>query len=178
MNESTKSTALSITPDTKVASLLKAYPHLEEILIRMTPAFAKLQNPILRNTVAKIASLRQAAQIGKIPLGTLINELRRQAGQDTMENLPESIDGASAVPLWFDEGKISQTLDAIPIVESGGHPLNQVMDELSHLKSGSIYKLITPFIPAPLHEIIRQKGFEIYLLEEKENLIISYFYKS
>ena len=51
---------LIITPKTKVLQLIEAYPHLEDVLIEYVPAFKKLKNPILRNTVAKIATLQQA----------------------------------------------------------------------------------------------------------------------
>ncbi|MFH1755446.1 MAG: DUF1858 domain-containing protein, partial [Candidatus Latescibacterota bacterium] len=54
----------SITPDMKVSALLEAYPELEDVLIGIAPAFKKLRNPVLRRTVAKLTSLRQAAQVG------------------------------------------------------------------------------------------------------------------
>jgi hypothetical protein len=47
---------LIITPQTKVGELLDAYPELESILFELSPAFAKLKNPILRKTVARIAT--------------------------------------------------------------------------------------------------------------------------
>jgi len=45
---------LIITPKTKVLQLIEGYPKLEDILIGYVPAFEKLQNPVLRKTVAKI----------------------------------------------------------------------------------------------------------------------------
>ena len=57
---------LIITPKTKVLELIETYPELEDILIEIAPAFKKLKNPILRKTVAKIATLQQAAAIGNI----------------------------------------------------------------------------------------------------------------
>lgn len=55
------STELIITPKTKVLQLIETYPQLEELLIEMVPTFEKLKNPVLRRTVAKIATLQQAA---------------------------------------------------------------------------------------------------------------------
>ncbi|MEO2194672.1 MAG: DUF1858 domain-containing protein [bacterium] len=43
---------LEITPSTKVAELLAAYPELEAVLIGMAPPFKKLKNPVLRRSVA------------------------------------------------------------------------------------------------------------------------------
>ena len=70
-----------ITPDTKVAALLADYPELEEVLIAIAPLFQKLRNPILRHSVAMVASLRQAAAIGKVDVEEVVNKLRAEVGQ-------------------------------------------------------------------------------------------------
>ncbi|WP_158602621.1 hypothetical protein [Proteiniphilum sp. X52] len=41
---------IDITPDTKVAELLKSYPELEGIILQFSPAFAALKNPVLYST--------------------------------------------------------------------------------------------------------------------------------
>jgi hypothetical protein len=66
-----------ITPKTKVLQLIEAYPQLEDVLIAYVPAFKKLKNPVLRKTVAKIATLQQAASIGNVQVSDLINHLRK-----------------------------------------------------------------------------------------------------
>ena len=48
---------VEITSQTKVAELLEHFPELEETLIAMAPPFKKLRNPVLRRSVAKVASL-------------------------------------------------------------------------------------------------------------------------
>ncbi len=49
----------AIIPDSKVGALLQEFPQLEDVLIQMSPAFGHLRNPVLRKTVAKVATLRQ-----------------------------------------------------------------------------------------------------------------------
>ena len=66
----------AITPETKVATLLECFPELEEVLIGLAPPFKKLRNPVLRKSVAKVASLRQAAAVGRVPIEQMINLLR------------------------------------------------------------------------------------------------------
>ncbi|WP_051522439.1 DUF1858 domain-containing protein [Porphyromonas gingivicanis] len=64
---------LLITPETTVADLLEYYPGLEQRLLELSPSFAKLKNPLLRRTVARITTLRRAAQVaGLMPLIWLI----------------------------------------------------------------------------------------------------------
>ena len=46
--------------------IINAYPELENELVNYVPAFEKLKNPLLRHTVAKVATLQQAATIGRV----------------------------------------------------------------------------------------------------------------
>ena len=73
---------LLITPDVRVAQLLEVYPELEAVLVSLSPTFQALKNPVLRRTVAKVATLRQVASVGGIGLGILINRLREAVGQE------------------------------------------------------------------------------------------------
>jgi len=74
---------LLITPKTKIFDLLEAYPELEETLIAVAPAFKKLKNPVLRNTITKVATLTQAAMIGGLKVEELIFKLRTEVDQST-----------------------------------------------------------------------------------------------
>jgi hypothetical protein len=48
---------VAINPDTTVGALLDADPELDAVLIEAAPAFAKLRNPVIRRTVAKVISV-------------------------------------------------------------------------------------------------------------------------
>src|SRR5690606_19201848 len=91
-----------ISPKTKVLQLIETWPQLESVLIDYVPAFSKLKNPVLRKTVAKIATLQQAAAIGNVKVEDLINRLRKEVGQD----LPGETQGIGyniSRPWWMDE---------------------------------------------------------------------------
>jgi hypothetical protein len=140
---------LIITPKTKVLELIETYPEMEDILIEIAPAFKKLKNPVLRKTVAKIATLQQAASIGGIKTEELINRLRKEVGQ-------ENITGDAGVeynykkPAWFAEEKITKRFNASEMLAAGEHPVNQVIADLKQLEEGNIYLLVAPFLTAPL----------------------------
>ncbi len=74
-------TNIKIDPFTKVSDLLNAYPELEETLIAIAPPFKKLRNPILRRSIAKIATIKNISSVGNIPLNELINKIKKAAGQ-------------------------------------------------------------------------------------------------
>ncbi len=176
MKENEGSRKLVITPDTKIGALLDTFPELEELLTEMAPAFSKLQNPILRKTIAKIATLRQAAEIGNIPLGELINRLRCAVGQETRENITgQNTTSSGEKPDWITGGKIIDTLDARPMLADGEHPVQLVMSRIDGLGEDELYCLITPFKPVPLIETAEKKGFGTWTEKISEQEFYTYF---
>lgn len=167
---------IQITPETKISQLLDSYPELEETLIEITPAFKKLKNPVLRKTIAKITTLRQAAKIGNVSLAELINRLRGELGMALSEHISEDNNSEShARPAWFNESKITNTVDARPMLEAGQEPVKFVFKDLNQLESGQIFELITPFEPAPLIQMAKEKGFQVWIQKVTNDVVKTYF---
>lgn len=142
---------LIITPKTKIFDLLEAYPQLEDILISEAPAFKKLKNPVLRKTIARITSLSQAAVVGGLKVEDLINKLRLEVGQTTVDSLEvDSGNYTKEKPDWFDASKISESIDIREMLNAGEQPVHEVMSLIQKLNENEILKVIAPFIPAPL----------------------------
>lgn len=160
-----------ITPDTRLHALLSNYPALEDKLISMSPAYAKLKNPVLRRTIGKVATLRQVAEIGKIPLGEFINTLRKETGENR-EYLEDDTSRKDDADFALN---IVKTLDARPLLEEGIHPLGQVLAEVEHLEGDQVYELVTPFLPLPLIEKVKEKGFAAKSKEINSNEVRTYF---
>jgi hypothetical protein len=170
---------LDITPKTKVGQLLEAYPQLEETLINIAPAFKKLRNPILRKTIARVTSLRQAAKVGSVSVAEMINRLRREASlAETHHIAHDSSDEETLRPKWVDDSKILSTIDACPMLDAGEQPLGKVMSALNKLAQGEILVLITPFVPAPIIDKARDKGFKVWYYHSGEEEVRIYFMMS
>ncbi|MDD3716931.1 MAG: DUF1858 domain-containing protein, partial [Candidatus Marinimicrobia bacterium] len=140
---------LIISPKTKLMAVLEEYPQLEQVLINYVPMFTQLKNPVLRKTVARIATLQQVANIGKVPVEDLINRLRNEVGQDLYSGTSDT-SYITAEPEGFDKKKISGELDIHAMLEAGEQPVILVLAELNKLSAGSAYKVSAPFLPAPL----------------------------
>jgi hypothetical protein len=154
---------LAITPETKVGELLEAYPELEETLVGFAPAFSKLKNPILRKTVARVATLAQAARVGGVEVRSLVGALRQAAGlpgEPTVAEAAASGEVLDAPPAWHDEAKVAARLDADEILAKGDHPLGAVQGAAAALPRGDELLLVSSFLPAPLVDAMRKKGFE------------------
>ena len=160
---------LQITPQTIVADLLKTYPELEDKLIEIAPVFKKLKNPVLRKTIAKVTSLKQAATIGSVALPTLINELRKVVGQELLVKSEEQSSAIVEKPGWVIEENIKLTYDAREDLENGVHPVSKVVKDIETLSGDELYLLITPFIPLPLIDIVNKKGFIAHSEKTEEN---------
>jgi hypothetical protein len=166
-----------ISPKTKFGELLDAFPHLEKILLELSPAFAKLKNPVLRKTVARVASLQQAAVVGGLKVDELVNRLRREVGQDEFSGSGEEGNYlVTSPPDWFDADRVTQYFDAIPILNSGGSPMAVVISIARSLSYGEILELKTPFVPAPIIDMLITLEFRSFSMRMDEN-ILNYFEK-
>ena len=165
---------ITITPKTKVAELLEAYPQLEQTLIGYVPAFEKLRNPVLRKTVARITTLQQAAAIGGVKVEELINRLRKEVGQDSFST-GEATAYITEQPRWFCETRVVTELDAGTMLAAGEQPVNQVIADLQALAQGDIYKLVAPFLPAPVVDKASSLGISHWVTRKDDQEFVIYF---
>ena len=165
-----------ISPKTKVLALIEAYPQLENTLISYVPAFEKLRNPVLRKTVARIATLQQAAVIGNVKVEELINVLRKEVGQDLIAGAAEQ-EINTVMPHWYDPSMVKQEADIRPMLAAGEQPVNQVIADLNKLEPRVIFRVIAPFVPAPLIEKAASLNIDHWLEQESEELFVVYFRK-
>jgi len=172
----TTHTEFEITPETKIGALLDRFPQLEQVLMEMAPSFKQLRNPVLRKTIARIASLSQVAAIGKVSLTHMVNTLREEAGIEEAFAADVAADAVSSEkPPWFAADRIVTTLDARGMLEAGEHPVQRVLSECRDLKPGDIYELITPFLPAPLIEKAMSIGLMAWASEFSKGVFKTYF---
>ena len=76
---------VKINGDTIVGDLLDRYPFLEETLISLSPLFKNLQNPILRRTAARVATLEHGSGMTGVPLDKMLAALRRALDEHGFE---------------------------------------------------------------------------------------------
>ncbi|HET6144592.1 MAG TPA: DUF1858 domain-containing protein [Candidatus Acidoferrales bacterium] len=172
--------ALSILPSTKVAALLDEYPQLEELLITLAPPFQKLKNPILRKTTARVASLEQVAQVGRISLPELVNQLRAAVGQ-TPWNPAERPGGVGSYfapqPEWFSSLRIVATINEQDH-DPNKMPLATILERVALLKPGDIVELRTSFIPAPGIDLLKGKKLLVWTMQDELKQIRTYICKT
>ncbi len=163
-----------ITPKSKLLQVLDAYPMLEDLLISYVPVFKELKNPILRKTVARIATLQQVASIGHVKVEDLINLLRKEIGQDLYSG-NEQLVFVTQKPDWFSQEKVTKKFDIRNMLSEGDQPVNQVMSDLNNMRPGAIYELIAPFVPAPLIEKASSLKIDHWIAKDEHDRVLIYF---
>ena len=64
-----------ITNGDKIYDIVKEYPALKEILIRISPEFSKLNNPVVLETMGRVATVEKAAEMADIDVEDLLEQL-------------------------------------------------------------------------------------------------------
>jgi len=169
---------IEITPSVTVQTLLEAYPELEEELISIAPPFKKLKNPLLRKSVAKVATIKHISSVGGIPLDELIDKIREAVGQSKSTESYQDSDYFGEQPDWFSPDKISLFVDEGKLEDRDKMTLVVILEKAKNIKKGEIIELVTTFLPAPGIDTLRSKGYSVWTRKEGEDLIRSYFLKN
>lgn len=150
-----------ITPKIRVGTLLEAYPHLLEVLTGFSPVFARLQNPVLFRTVARVATLQQVAVTGGVKLDELIATLREAAGLAPLATA-DGDDIAAPPPGWLEKIRLKTIYDAGPVINRGASPMADILREAGSLGKGELLCVDAPFVPAPVISLLKEKGYDVY----------------
>lgn len=169
---------IEINPTVTVHALLEAYPELEEVLIGIAPPFEKLKNPFLRKTVAKVATLKQVASVGGVPLDELIARLRESVGQSESKESYGDENYFGEQPGWFSPDKVVISIDEGKLENKDKMTLVVILNKAKNVKNGEIIELVTSFLPAPGIDIMKSKGYSVWTRKESDNVIKSYFLKT
>lgn len=171
-----------ITLETKIYDLLSDYKGMKEILIEINPKFKKLNNPVLRRTLGRVAGVRQAAIVGGMEPMDLLNQLRLAVGQ---ESICETCTKESEVchtpapaprPDWVAGAPVT-ILDANQILDEDKNPLALSRKALRALKAGEFILITADFRPEPLIEEFIKDGYLVYTEERKNDLFYTYVQK-
>jgi len=165
-----------ILPSTKIAALLDHFPELEDVLIGLAPPFQKLRNPILRKSVARVASLQQAAAVARMNVNELVNRLRAAVGQENLSTGAAATDTSSYFsprPEWFSASRIVASIDEMAS-DPDKMPVVTLLQRAAKLQPGEMLELITTFLPAPGIDILKNKGLRVWSMEDESKLIRTY----
>jgi len=159
-----------ITLETKIHDLLTDYEGMKEILIGINPKFKKLNNPVLRRTLGRVAGVRQAAIVGGMDPIELLNQLREAVGQDSLcEQCMDPSESClmpsqESTPTWV-KAKPKVTIDANEILDREQNPLAIARKTLKAFAVQDLLLIKADFRPEPLIEAFIEDGYAVHVKE-------------
>lgn len=156
-----------ITKDMKISKMLARFPQTLEVLIKSSSHFSKLNNKILRKTLAGRVNVEQAAGIAGVNLADLMYELNRSINNDLIPPLKKIEENMQDNKEPNEKPEILNNvnpdnilkLDVRPIIDSGKDPFLEIMSAIKQLKDENVFHLINSFEPVPLYSVLENKGF-------------------
>jgi len=168
---------MEIKFNTKVYDLLKAYPDLLHVLISLSPRYKKLNHPILKRTITRFASLRQASYLGGLNPEKLVNILRAEVGQIPISDDEVNIEVTEEIPTWA-KNDVKLSINATQLLEENKNPFVVMNQVYKKMKSGEVVLLESDFIPSPLIDEMRKKQAIIVVINgNKESWYKTYIKK-
>ena len=170
---------LEITPSVTVHALLEEYPDLEDVLIGIAPPFKKLKNPLLRRSVAKVATLKHISVVGGVALDDLIRQIQEAVGQPVGDESYADESYFGDQPDWFAADKVVLTVEESTVdTRDEEMTLVAILRESKNVEPGQIIELVTTFLPAPGIDILKEKGYSVWTCKDEREIIRTYFLKN
>ncbi|URA11213.1 DUF1858 domain-containing protein [Thermospira aquatica] len=174
-----------ITADDTIFDIVSRYPEVKKRLLELSPRYENLNNPVIFNTVARLTTVRKAAAVGNIYLREMLYQLndaiglgeayleeekRATAGLSLGFPMPES---PQEKPSWWEKRQQFTLLD----VREKPHPFQEITTAAEKLQPGEGLLVFQGFVPYPLIEYLKTKGFEIFYETEKAQVTIGIYKK-
>ena len=77
-------------------------------------------------------------------------------------------------PDWVKKEKVKFEYDAFIDLENGIHPAGKVTKDIHDLTGDDLYLLYTPFVHAPLIQMVEEKGYEVYVEDLGDQMFETY----
>ncbi len=163
-----------IDQHTKIAFLIRNHPDALETIIRISPKFNKLRNPVLRKLLAGRASISMAAAVAGCSVNEFLDQMKTLGFQSSPGTSTAEIKKA---PVWLMNAKPGTIvdLDVREFLQKDRDPLPHIMKKLRSLKKGQILKIINSFEPGPLMDLLAKQGDESFAETIDPQLVETYF---
>ena len=164
----------------KISEVLHQHPDLLDALVELSPAFAKLRNPLMRKVQSRLVTVAQAAEIAGIPPAELTRALNQAAGLTSAERTVEDrTDSTQAQPPprpdWVETAQVVEVLDVRPAMARGEEPFHAIMKTASSVPPGSAFRLLVGFEPLPLYDALAKLGFDHWTSRRDDCWSVSFY---
>ena len=156
-----------ILAKTKIKDALDEHPELKDVLKKLSPKFNKLDNPIIFRMVSKWATFSDIARIGGLSICEILHAVNKEIGTEAelAKQAPDCIKEKTPViskkeqPDWVEKAKQTVLMD---VRHRDDFFLPEVLAAIGRLQPDQALLVINSFYPAPLVNMLDEKGNEFY----------------
>lgn len=138
--------------------------------------FQKLEKWTIEKYAASGVLIKDFAELGKISSNDLLKHVEKFGFEVKFDDSFSNNDKAEEV---IDEGKLNiVTLDVRPMIAEGNDPFAVIMQAIAKLGEDETLKIINVFVPVPLVNVLKGKGFRSWTNTIRNNEYHTFFTKS
>lgn len=147
--------------DDRISAVLARDGRMLDVLLGASPSFGHLRNPLVRKTMAKLATVEQAARVAGIDAADLLARLNAAlAGEIVLEPARRVGSHEAEVPpiVRARKGAIVEC-DVREDLRAGREPFRRILAAARRVGDGEVLRLRAIFEPAPLYSVLGRQGF-------------------
>lgn len=155
-----------IRGDDRISAVLARDERMLDALLAASPTFSHLKNPVLRKTMAKLATVEQAARIAGIDAGALLARLNATLAGEAPQAVSEAPRAEAAVSkadvpsgLATARARKITECDVREDLRAGREPFQTILRASRQVADGEALRLRAIFEPAPLYAVLGRQGF-------------------
>ena len=169
--EKVDTTIKPILSSANIKETLDKYPDLKEILVKLSPKFAKLQKPALYNTLARFASFKDAAKLTGVSVCEILHTINEYLGvaDELIKNAPECISTNTKEQSFVGEEIIWEESNERYILNDDTLP--EIVQKVNELKAQENIVIIDVEMPYALLKTVEGLEFKYNIEKGRENRI-------
>ncbi|KLO23683.1 DUF1858 domain-containing protein [Marinitoga sp. 1155] len=149
-----------ITGDSKIRETLEKYPHLKKVLLKISPKFKTMQNPVMWNTIAKYATFKNAAKMAGVSLCEILHAINKELGleKELYTLFPECIKDTkpkyNSTEIAWEEPETIMKIQKHEV-----ETLTLIVNQIENLKPGKSLVFEGEIDPEPIIKVIESHKF-------------------
>lgn len=171
-----------INEQTKIAALLKHHPDALETIVKLSPDFKKLRNPILRKLMAGRTSIAMASKIGRCKPEDFFKALAPLGFEPDDASVPQEDTADKNIPMPEYLQNLAPdrlvNFDVRAMLAEGNDPLKHIQQKVKALAPEEALVIVNNFEPVPLIKLLERQGFQSHVRHVDAETIETYFYKT
>ena len=165
-----------VSAKTKISVLIKENPAVIDAIAEINSNFRKLKNPVLRKVLAPRVTIEAAARIGGVDIAVFFDKLKNVGFEITDNSISKSKDNYKKETNIKNDNMFDLKNDKITVLDvreglaNGVDPFGEIMAAVKDFGNGEVLQIINTFEPAPIINVLKQKGFiaKVENISEKE----------